>query len=40
MTPKTICKLLLINEGQRLTDRPKSIVQNYLLLFSPSLFSL
>ena len=34
MAPKTTCKLLLINEGQHLTDRPKSIVQNYLLLFS------
>ena len=34
MTPKTTCKLLLINKGQRLTDRPKNIVYNYLLLFS------
>ena len=29
-----LCKLSLIKEGQRLTDRPKSIVHNYLLLFS------
>ena len=34
MAPETTCKLSLINEGQYLTDRPKSIVQNYLLLFS------
>ena len=34
MTPETTCKLSLINEGQCLTDRPKSIVHNYLLLFS------
>ena len=33
-TPETTCKLLLINEGQLSTDRPKSIVHNYLLLFS------
>ena len=33
-TPETTCKLSLINEGQCLTDRPKSIVHNYLLLFS------
>ena len=33
-TPETTCKLSLINEGQHLTDRPKSIVHNYLLLFS------
>ena len=32
---KTPClKLSLINEGQHLTDRPKTIVHNYLLLFS------
>ena len=34
LAPETTCKLSLINEGQRLTDRPKSIVHNYLLLFS------
>ena len=32
--PKTTCKLPLVDEGQHLTDRPKSIVHNYLLLFS------
>ena len=34
MAPETTCKLSLINEGQRLTDRLKQIVHNYLLLFS------
>ena len=33
-TPETTCKLSLKDEGQRLTDRLKSIVHNYLLLFS------
>ena len=32
--PETTCKLSLINEGQHLTDRPKNIAHNYLLLFS------
>ena len=34
MAPKTTCKLSLINEHQHLTDRPKNIAYNYLLLFS------
>ena len=34
MRPETTCKLSLINEGQCLTDRPKNIAHNYLLLFS------
>ena len=34
MAPETTCKLSLINEGHCLTDRPKSIVHNYLLLFA------
>ena len=34
MAPETTWKLSLINEGQHLTDRPKSIVHNYLILFS------
>ena len=34
IAPKTICKLSLVDKGQRLIDRPKSIVHNYLLLFS------
>ena len=33
MAPKTTCKLSLVGEGQHLTDRLKSIAQNYLLLF-------
>ena len=34
MAYKTTCKLSLINEGKCLTDRPKNIAHNYLLLFS------
>ena len=30
----SLCKLSLVGEGQCLTDRPKNIAHNYLLLFS------